>query len=431
MSEGLEVKFLQSLLSSERSLREAAEAQLTEWRGMVERLAAMMDSAALDDAVTSESLPSSVEEWERFLRGLYARRVSVWEASEDCAGELQAALDQVSALEEENASLRTENASLKDAMASRPNAAAAGLQARPPESPIQGSPPASQPGGEGASRLPGSASRPVPAAPASGPPLRDSRPVSGRREPNLSAFRRFIPPSGVAESMASRATVAILVLGETGFSLRVQMLTEVGRRLNPDDPVNPDTGSMKRMVQRLEAWGLARQRVIVGDWARLAVVELTEKGRSAYRAMTGEQPVESDLSRLRRLHSGDEQAKHTAFVLGAAFHLWRRGLDVRPVPTDFPSPFEPDLAFLEDGRWWGVECERWHPDRDRGPKWRNASLAQGRVYIIGTDEVKSKALAEEALKSAAEVYYTDMLSLSQRDDGEWAWKRARKSGRRR
>ena len=421
MPEGVEVRYLRSLLDTERALRRAAEEQLTEWRRLAEELSAMMDPGALDQVTTSGRAPAKAREWGEFLRTQYSRRRALWEASADCDEELSAALDRVTELEEEVARLES-------ALVSRPDGAAAGLAPRPPATPIQGSPPASQPGGEGALRPSASASRPV-EAPAPGPSRQDSRPIVSK--PDESKIYRFIPRDDVATSMAHRAALAILVLGSRGYSLRLQVLTEVGRRVNPEHPLNPDSGSLKRMAQRLASWGLVTQQVIVGDWARLAAMELTEKGKSAYRSMTGQEPVEGDLARLRRLHSGDEQAKHTAFVLGAAFHLWRRGrVEVRLVPTDFPSPFEPDLAFLEGGRWWGVECERWHPDRDRIPKWRNASLVQGRIYLIGTDEAKSSALAEEALTVTKEVYYTDMQALSQRD-GEWNWKRAPKNSRRR
>jgi hypothetical protein len=155
--------------------------------------------------------------------------------------------------------------------------------------------------------------------------------------------------------------------------------------------------------------------------------------------------VESEWERLMRLHQGEDQPKHAALVIAAAFNAeqYLAGCTTLICP---PSPWPrtaPDLYIEWAGKRLYVECERTAQRKaasEASQRWQLQVAYQGAVAIVADTE-KSRRLLVERIRSvvpaAVPVWATDAdhftaiyerfnkgqdLGIPEDDHGEaWFW----------
>lgn len=96
-----------------------------------------------------------------------------------------------------------------------------------------------------------------------------------------------------------------------------------------------------------------------GGKGRVRIVTLTDYGKRLARAL-GIEPVESDWEKIVRLHQGQEQTRHAALVLLAAYHARLRGWKAEVLPFDPQETpwFQPDLKITSpEGQFYYCEVE--------------------------------------------------------------------------
>lgn len=215
------------------------------------------------------------------------------------------------------------------------------------------------------------------------------------------------PPAAYASLFADwrREGAALGILAQTGWSMRLAIAEELGKRFG----ISARAGSLKRMFVRLKKNGLIdeHQESIAGT--KVACVCLTEKAKNIMREC-GMEVVESEWERLMRLHEG--QKKHAAMVCVFTYHARRYGYTTEVCPDAFES-FRPDVR-LENGTGSilvEVEDESGEAER-RMKKWRNQLEKQGFAAICATTpEIRQRLVAEAKAAGARHGKATDIKTL--------------------
>ena len=128
------------------------------------------------------------------------------------------------------------------------------------------------------------------------------------------------------------------------------------------------------------------------------LVYLTERGKTAYRLLYGQDPAEQQTHKLLELHSSPE---HTYLILETEMLLRRAGFYVERYfePINLPEgEYKPDLIATYKDTSIYLEAERntyKEPD-EREKKWRKAVEAgNGQLYLaIGTQREVDPILSE-------------------------------------
>jgi len=142
---------------------------------------------------------------------------------------------------------------------------------------------------------------------------------------------------------------------------------------------------------------------------KLRVLYLTDYGKDLCRAL-GVEPVESDWEKIVRLHNGEEQTRHAALVLMAAYQARLRGWKTEVMPFDPQETpwFQPDLKVTDpEGRFYYCEVEthsRGNPD-----KWARMRQANLIVPMPSTRQWLVRRLKDMGLPGRA----TDLRTLAQ------------------
>lgn len=124
-----------------------------------------------------------------------------------------------------------------------------------------------------------------------------------------------------------------------------------------------DPGAMAKVLKSLQVGipdPLVEVRNVRSGLLTLSIVNLTELGKRLGKALRNAEPVESDWEKLVRLHRAEEQLKHAALVLFAAYQARLRGWSAEVVPfSPEETPwFQPDLKVTApDGESYYVEVE--------------------------------------------------------------------------
>lgn len=125
-----------------------------------------------------------------------------------------------------------------------------------------------------------------------------------------------------------------------------------------------DPGAMAKLLKSLQVGipdPLVEVQTVRTGLLTLAIVNLTELGKRLGKALRNDaEPVESDWEKLVRLHRAEEQLKHAALVLFAAYQARLRGwsADVVPFSPEETPWFQPDLKVAApDGAGYYVEVE--------------------------------------------------------------------------
>lgn len=142
----------------------------------------------------------------------------------------------------------------------------------------------------------------------------------------------------------------------------------------------------------------------------LTIVNLTELGKRLGKALRNDvDPVESDWEKLARLHKADEQVKHAALVLFAAYQARLRGWKAEVVPFNPEETpwFQPDLKVTApDGTSYYVEVEThvWA----RPEKW----ATKRSVNLVVQYPIQRKKMVQNFRDAGISGHATDLKTLA-------------------
>lgn len=179
---------------------------------------------------------------------------------------------------------------------------------------------------------------------------------------------------------ASNGAIDLLkIIGSTGHSLREDIARAGGR-------LSARQGSIAGWFQELLTGGMiVEESFAAAEWGGRFpnVVRLSPKGQTAYRVLTGLEPVESEFDRLLQRHKSPEQ---TLLALRARQVLEEFGAEVNlfpePVVIRDGRVFQVDLVAILDGQQILVECERMSTRTPRLDKWSLYRAATNNFYFF-------------------------------------------------
>jgi len=232
-----------------------------------------------------------------------------------------------------------------------------------------------------------------------------------------------------------RELAFLAILAGNGYSaeasLRWELVQYAQRIATPEEKKkgdvlkDPDSGSIKRLIKRLEKRNLIQRHTVTNGQSRIIIVTLTELGKAVTAAMNVS-IVESEWARLMRLHGGQAQEKHAAQVCLFTHYARQRGWTTRVCPEVEP-PADPDVLIEKDGQQIYVEVEAGSgsPER-RMKKWRNQRNLQGFTAICAPSASVRKRLVREARANSKKGMATDFMWLrdhkKEPELGLWAYR---------
>lgn len=201
------------------------------------------------------------------------------------------------------------------------------------------------------------------------------------------------------------AANALSLLSRTGIAMRYEVQTLLGQKYGM-------TARSKRMRNLFECYLLDEQLIEPQTFQPFrallfTAVRLTPRAETLCQAL-GWPVVESEWTRLIRLHTGDQQPKHTGAVLAFTANARKRGWRTEVVPAvDNPHVF-PDVMVEKDGQRIYVEVEL-HAQRYR--KWRQVNRFQGFVALCAKSPLRCASLIRECQEVGAAGIATDLQTL--------------------
>ena len=195
------------------------------------------------------------------------------------------------------------------------------------------------------------------------------------------------------EESRKRELIFLALLAGKGYSAELGLRWELVQRI--DGVANPDSGSLRRLILRMEKNKLLQRLPIAMGKYRIIIVILTELGETVARSMAIT-PVESEWARLMRLHGGDRQQKHAAQVCLFTHYARRGGWTTQVCPAADP-PADPDVLLEKAGQRIYVEVEAGSGSVERRmKKWRNQRHLQGFTALCAPTEHLRRILTAEA-----------------------------------
>ena len=215
------------------------------------------------------------------------------------------------------------------------------------------------------------------------------------------------------ESTRQRELIFLALAAGTGYSTAASLRWELTRYV--EELNDPDAGSIKRLIERLEKANLISTRKV----AKTIILSLTDLGREVATAM-GVPPVETEWERLMRLHGGAKQEKHAAHVCLFTHYARKRGWRTLVCPEVEP-PADPDVLIEKDDQLIYVEVEAGSGDPERRmKKWRNQRNLQGFAAICAPTENVRRMLVQEARSNTKRGMATDFMWLREPENDLWA-----------
>lgn len=211
----------------------------------------------------------------------------------------------------------------------------------------------------------------------------------------------------------------LAALGLSGWSMRVALAEAV----NHGKDLHRRSGSFKLAWRQLERAGLWQCTLVRAGQRRLALVRLTEQGRTLL-AQAGLTAVASEWEQIEARHRGGDadQLRHTAAICAFLYHARRSGYVAQPCPVlPQASKAEPDVALTQAGPPIYVEVQRrgGEPWR-RADKWRNLHRLQGFVALCADTPALAERLAREAQQAGVpRGYVTNLTDLADGSPGLW------------
>ena len=239
-----------------------------------------------------------------------------------------------------------------------------------------------------------------------------------------------------------KSCIAILVMGDTGKTLRPSITKEMAKRLS----LSMDNNSLDEAVGRLlteedhihpilieKIEGMPEQGSSSGGNSP-DVLRLTEEGKLAYQSLAGHEPVGNEYDRLIRCHSSPE---HTILNIQAAEFLVDAGYLIKgqgqEIQLSNGGSFIPDISAIDPttGELIFIEVERdVHKDKmARKQKWINLfEASNGNLYVFCDNLTGQRAIQGEINLALGELTYNSFLTnlhglrngkRSKKDGGIW------------
>lgn len=218
----------------------------------------------------------------------------------------------------------------------------------------------------------------------------------------------------------------LALMAETGWSCRLALSTELVR--TEADLSSVRAGSIQRLWTRLQSRCLIRQRTVLLEYRRhalVSLVELTPYGRELLYQLGLPLPKVAEWQLLRQHHGADRQLKHTAMVVLAAHYFRQRGFATVCCPA-LPGRYAPDLALhdVATGTSLYVEVEapcrggRFHETRLQR-KWERQTAQQGLVVLCALNPGQRERLTTTAAAVAPQGLATDLQTLQEAPELVW------------
>lgn len=221
------------------------------------------------------------------------------------------------------------------------------------------------------------------------------------------------PPAQYAESFLDdtweRDAFAVIFLAVSGWAFR-RVTNEA--MVAYDDKLNsPKAGTFGRMWKRLRRNNLTTDAKYSVGHRDIRIVNLTEYGKAAARAIADIEPSPSEWDILLEKHGGEDQAKHNAGVVAFAYEARRRGYSVTLCP-DVDHAAEPDVLLRKGEETLCVEVESGSGTEERlMRKWRNMVDLQDSIALCATTPTQQDYLVAQAEKVARHGKATNLHAL--------------------
>jgi hypothetical protein len=198
---------------------------------------------------------------------------------------------------------------------------------------------------------------------------------------------------------------AMHLLATTGISMRFELQDILASQRG----IAPRSGSLRRIFEK----DLLDEELIVTEtfptfgWHRLAVVQLTDKGKDLCRSF-GWTVIGSEWERMQTLHSADNQPRHTGALLIFAHHARLRDWTVQVLPSVESPVLFPDALVEKNGQRIYVEVEI---GSRKSQKWRNMQRVFGYVALCAKTSATRRSLIDEGRAVGAHGLATDLETL--------------------
>jgi hypothetical protein len=223
--------------------------------------------------------------------------------------------------------------------------------------------------------------------------VRPARSSPGATAPVISSAKGDGEPAWMGEWRKSKHfeydSQAILLLGRTGLSRRPEMAEELGKLINVDGNSGTHARIIKRLVEELGMVSVEKpfqSRGASSGGSNPDIIQLTDRGKLAYRLLSGAEPVPGEFERLQPAHVSPE---HTLLNIEVADFLQKEGYKIltEALAIDLPlgGKFIPDLVAEKEDDVFFIEVERGvsKDTRARQTKWLNFQAASGgRIYVF-------------------------------------------------
>ena len=221
-----------------------------------------------------------------------------------------------------------------------------------------------------------------------------------------------------------KTSTAILVMGETGMALRPSIIKIMAMRLslsvankNLDEALNclmtPEEDAYPILIEEVD--GISKEGSSSGG-NHPDVLHLTEHGKVAYQALTGQVPKENEYDRLVRRHSSPE---HTILNIQAAEILVEEGFQLRGQAQEIQlangETLIPDIisAVPKTGEVIFIEVER-DVNKDqmsRKQKWiKLYEASNGNLYVFCDNLNCQRAIQGEINLALGGLVYNSFLT---------------------
>jgi len=217
------------------------------------------------------------------------------------------------------------------------------------------------------------------------------------------------------------------LLGVTGWSSRLALnkwLIAHDARLQSEQD-----GPIKRLWNRMEQRGLVEQRTVTIDRHHnfsVAMVWLSENGRSFLWEQGAPHLKLSEWDRLRLAHDGEQQPVHTAMVILAAYLFRKHGFFTEICPV-VEGHYAPDLVLVDARTGESIYVEVEAPSRGGraqserlSAKWKLMVGAQGYVALCALNPKQRGRRILSARGVAQHGLATDLYTMSRHEHVLWA-----------
>ena len=182
---------------------------------------------------------------------------------------------------------------------------------------------------------------------------------------------------------------SVYMVGKYGLSAVMEMAAVMSDALGT---VKPGSSSLRKIFENMRGYGYFYGETLAAVGLNIGLLRLTPEGAAMYKAVTGNEPVETEWERLERLHRGSEDTAHAAACLVFALQARWRGYQTTLLPELHAGKARPDFIVERGDERLAVEVEL--STKDNIVKWRNlAALNGGRVAFCAGTQARRERLA--------------------------------------